>query len=555
MASSVKVSALVPHKKYHASAIDLFSGAGGLSHGLIQAGFEVKAAVDNDPIATRTYDSCVGSHITTAPIEEISAQDILSSAGLGVGDCTLLAGGPPCQGFSLQRRGERQDPRNTMVLQFVRMVEEIKPRFFLMENVGALFSKHGTPFLRELSLRASRLGYVIHTSVLNAADFGVPQTRRRAFLVGEYTPDFKPRFRFPDPITGPKRTVRDAIGDLPSSANTAGLLSARTHPAEATAPDGKTPEGQLRDQRMTPFLKRAGFGELLLESPGATGAGYWSVPTEVREIVQSAVSAPPVVKTLGTAQEWIEWFCEGTAAAVTAVPPPPPPAIEVPVANLTLASLKRAIEKYETDLSFSDKLLASLVAALRAGDGKSFIILRGVSGTGKSRLVSAVAKAVYGSSAVDRPHLTILEVRPDWTDGAPLLGHFDPVGQRYVREPFLDALIAAQGSDAPVFVCLDEMNLARVEYYLAECLSAMESGNPITLDVRGDSSVPARVRWPKNLFLFGTINIDESTLRISDKVLDRAQVIDTSDIDLLRHFEAVAHAGQRLRKPTQRLCW
>lgn len=203
-------------KKIHASAIDLFSGAGGLSHGLIQAGFDVKAAVDNDPIATRTYAACVGSHITTASIEEISARDLLASAGLGVGECTLLAGGPPCQGFSLQRRGEREDPRNEMVLQFVRMIEEIRPRFFLMENVGALFSKHGTPFLRELSLRASRLGYVIHTSVLDAADFGVPQIRRRAFLVGERASDLKHHFLFPAPIVGPKRTVRDAIGDLPS---------------------------------------------------------------------------------------------------------------------------------------------------------------------------------------------------------------------------------------------------------------------------------------------------------------------------------------------------
>jgi 5-methylcytosine-specific restriction protein B len=82
-------------------------------------------------------------------------------------------------------------------------------------------------------------------------------------------------------------------------------------------------------------------------------------------------------------------------------------------------------------------------------------------------------------------------------------------------------------------VCLDEMNLARVEYYLADCLSAMESGNPLHLDTRDTSAVPNTVKWPGNLYLFGTVNVDESTLKISDKVLDRAQVIDTSDIDLL----------------------
>jgi hypothetical protein len=208
-----------------------------------------------------------------------------------------------------------------------------------------------------------------------------------------------------------------------------------------------------------------------------------------------------------------------------------------------LAILKAALASHEPDLDFRDELLASLVAALRSGDGKNFIILRGVSGTGKSRLVSAVAKAVYGSFKVDRPHLMIIEVRPDWTDGSPILGHYDPVGQRYIREPFLDALISANISEAPVFVCLDEMNLARVEYYLAECLSAMESGNEITLDTRDDKNLPVRILWPKNFYLFGTVNVDESTLQISDKVLDRAQVIDTSEINLLPKLASWVDSG------------
>jgi len=316
------------------------------------------------------------------------------------------------------------------------------------------------------------------------------------------------------------------------AANAAGLLNERTHPAEATAPDGKQPEGQLRDQRMTPFLKRAGFGELLLASPGAGGAGYWTVPEDMRDIVTAAVASAPPVKSFSTAQEWIEWFCEGTAAATDAVTPPPALAVATPVHDLTLAALKKAIADYEDDLVFSDELLASVVAALRSGGGKNFIILRGVSGTGKSRLVAALAKAIFGAPAVDRPYLTMIEVRPDWTDGTPLLGHYDPVAGHYVRTPFLDAMSAAADSETPVFVCLDEMNLARVEYYLADCLSAMESGNDLLLDTRGDGSVRARVRWSPNLFLFGTVNVDETTLRISDKVLDRAQVIDTSDIKL-----------------------
>lgn len=318
-----------------------------------------------------------------------------------------------------------------------------------------------------------------------------------------------------------------------------GLLNARTHPAAGSAPAKKTPAGQLRDQRMTPFLKRTGFGELLLTSPGKTGLGYWQVPEPMRDLVTRAVSRPPEAKRFSEESEWAEWFCEGTTRTTNA---PPKPRLEVATAvgSLTLGTLRKALVIHEPDLVFSDALLASVVAALRSGDGKNFIILKGLSGTGKTRLVTAVAKAVYGSPAVKMPELTIVEVRPDWSDGSYLLGHYDPISRSYVRERFLDALLAADaawradGVDAaPVFVCLDEMNLARVEYYLSDCLSAMESGSPIALDTRGDPGVPETLIWPPNLYLFGTVNVDESTHRISDKVLDRAQVVDTSDIALL----------------------
>ena len=78
-------------------------------------------------MAARTYSANLGPHILSAPIEEISASDLLKRGGLSRGDCTLLAGGPPCQGFSLQRRGSRQDPRNALVLEFLRMIEELEP--------------------------------------------------------------------------------------------------------------------------------------------------------------------------------------------------------------------------------------------------------------------------------------------------------------------------------------------------------------------------------------------------------------------------------------------
>lgn len=197
-------------------AIDLFCGAGGMSLGLRDAGFEIAAAVDNDPVAIKTYKANLGLHVLSGPIEEMSASDLLAAAGLSRGDCTLLAGGPPCQGFSLQRRGDRKDPRNKLVLEFLRMVEEIQPRFFIMENVGGLLTKHGAPFLRQFALRTSKLQYVIHVATLNAVEFGVPQIRKRAFLFGEHAPNFSSRFKIPKPDSYAARTVRDAIGDLPS---------------------------------------------------------------------------------------------------------------------------------------------------------------------------------------------------------------------------------------------------------------------------------------------------------------------------------------------------
>jgi DNA (cytosine-5)-methyltransferase 1 len=207
----------VPRRFKNAVAIDLFCGAGGLSLGLAQAGFTVAAAVDNDPVAIRSYRENIGPHAICKSVEEVSTKELLSIAKLKPGECTLVAGGPPCQGFSVQRRGDRGDPRNELVLQFVRFVEEIRPRFFLMENVGGLLSKHGKKILSELSARLSKLDYLIQVRLLDAVDYGVPQRRKRAVLVGELTKNMLPSFVFPEPVASPRhRTVRDAIGDLPS---------------------------------------------------------------------------------------------------------------------------------------------------------------------------------------------------------------------------------------------------------------------------------------------------------------------------------------------------
>jgi DNA (cytosine-5)-methyltransferase 1 len=198
-------------------AIDLYCGAGGLSLGLAKAGFKVRAAVDNDAAAVRTYRSNIGDHVLDRSIMDLTAAELLDFAQIAPGECALLAGGPPCQGFSVKRRGDPNDPRNELLLEFFRFIEALRPAFFMVENVKGLLSKHGRPYLDDLMKRASDDGYYCHLCELDAVEYGVPQFRPRAFLVGERTTN-EPRFHFPEASLGPDqyKTVAMAIGDLPS---------------------------------------------------------------------------------------------------------------------------------------------------------------------------------------------------------------------------------------------------------------------------------------------------------------------------------------------------
>jgi MoxR-like ATPase len=181
-------------------------------------------------------------------------------------------------------------------------------------------------------------------------------------------------------------------------------------------------------------------------------------------------------------------------------------------------------------------------AALNFLPHKHFVILSGLSGTGKTQLAVRYARAVHGiaEAKTQDPFLTVCAVRPEWTDPTGLTGYYDVLSNRYVVPSFLEAvLLATAHPDSPVFVVLDEMNLARVEYYFSDVLSAIETGEPLRLHsnsvpLEGSTGVSIRpeIPLPANLFITGTINVDETTNPISDKVLDRAVVIDMSNVDL-----------------------
>ncbi|MUG86870.1 AAA domain-containing protein [Paenibacillus timonensis] len=188
----------------------------------------------------------------------------------------------------------------------------------------------------------------------------------------------------------------------------------------------------------------------------------------------------------------------------------------------------------ESPFTYPDVIVRDFHLNLTSLEDKHFVILNGISGTGKTKLCLLYANAVYGKTYDEiNPYLKVIPVRPDWTDSTSLFGYYSALEKRYVRTPFLNAVLQAIQEGKPMFIVLDEMNLARVEYYLSDYLSAIESRQPILLHTESHIiDVPQELHIPHNLYVIGTINVDETTHSISDKVLDRAFVMTLSDVDL-----------------------
>lgn len=166
------------------NSIDLFSGGGGLSEGMRQAGFTINAAVEIDPIAAETFRvNHSRSKVIERDIRYVSSSELLKQAGIEKGQLDLLAGCPPCQGFSsLTSKYKRNDQRNSLIGEVARLVRDLKPRAVMIENVPGLMSKghfYLTDFIRVLD----DLGYIVNYDVLQVADYGVPQDRRRFVLL------------------------------------------------------------------------------------------------------------------------------------------------------------------------------------------------------------------------------------------------------------------------------------------------------------------------------------------------------------------------------------
>ena len=210
-------------------------------------------------------------------------------------------------------------------------------------------------------------------------------------------------------------------------------------------------------------------------------------------------------------------------------------------------TVKEAIDQIKSYIAgkgftYGDGLIENFYLSLKS---KPFVILAGTSGTGKTRLVKLFAEAI---GAVYK----MVSVRPDWSDGSDLFGHWDLNGN-YIRGPICDAFDAAIADPTrPVLLCLDEMNLARVEYYLSDFLSVIESRER---DSDGKVTTDPIAQYedgiPDNLYIVGTVNMDETTFPFSKKVLDRANTIEFSYVELEPEFDAYDPDIEPLQLPNR----
>lgn len=191
--------------------IDLFCGCGGMSKGFEMAGFEVAMAIDFWDDAIKTYrHNAPGVDAQCMDIHQLD--EVTMAKHFNKKDIVGIIGGPPCQGFSTVGKREIDDPRNQLYLEYCRVVRTVSPEFFVIENVKGLTTLNNGAVKEDIIERFSSMGYHVAFKVLNAADFGVPQNRKRVFFVGMK----KGYFKFPEEF-GFTLSAKDGISDLPSA--------------------------------------------------------------------------------------------------------------------------------------------------------------------------------------------------------------------------------------------------------------------------------------------------------------------------------------------------
>lgn len=201
------------------NAIDLFSGAGGLSKGFMDAGFNILVGVDNDKDALNTFSK---NHKGAVALQaDLSKQETIDEIKKIANDNNIdvVIAGPPCQGFSVTGPRNFDDPRNKLYLAVIELVKQYNPKGFIIENVPGMANMYKGQVKDEVLRRFREMGYNIDCKILKACDYGVPQMRKRLIFMGIRSDIGEPHF--PEAKFGPEtdrlyRTCRDAISDLPT---------------------------------------------------------------------------------------------------------------------------------------------------------------------------------------------------------------------------------------------------------------------------------------------------------------------------------------------------
>lgn len=214
-------------------AIDFFCGAGGLSLGFEQAGFDIVLGVDRDPYHCAAHERNFPQGKTLcASVTDLTAKSIRELCGL-TGEIDVVIGGPPCQGFSMMGKRNLDDPRSSLVGEFVRLIKELRPKSFVMENVPGMKQGKTKPYFDYVIKTFTELGYVIQQPVqtLIASNFGAPQKRERLFVIGVRADINKEPPRYPElPTSGQAfaKSVSDAFDGLPDIYNNENLFDSDT---------------------------------------------------------------------------------------------------------------------------------------------------------------------------------------------------------------------------------------------------------------------------------------------------------------------------------------
>lgn len=193
------------------NAIDLFCGCGGLSYGFEKAGYNILLGIDNDSKALETFElNHYGAKSICGDITEVSYEEDIKPL-IGDQKIDVIIGGPPCQGMSLSGPRKFDDPRNKLYLSYIRLVKEIQPKAFVIENVPGLVGLFGGQIKDSIIEKFTEMGYQIQYKILCAADYGVPQNRKRVVFVGIK----KGEFVYPE-IHENKVSCSMALSDLPT---------------------------------------------------------------------------------------------------------------------------------------------------------------------------------------------------------------------------------------------------------------------------------------------------------------------------------------------------